>query len=93
MKMGKMSGMMMVGCGLMLVAVILLPVLGVKLGGVLPFLFVLACPLSHVLMMAFMGKGHDHSGHGIDEESKQNHSRLMGAVASPFSLPAPGTRK
>jgi hypothetical protein len=61
MKMGKHSLLMMAGCGVMLVGVFVLPLLGVRLGGVLPFLFALACPLSMVLMMGAMGKGHNHS--------------------------------
>jgi hypothetical protein len=92
MKMGKMSWTMMIGCGLMLVGVLLLPALGVKIGGVLPYLLVLACPLSHLLMMKFMGKGHDHSGHGTDEEPEHDHSRHVAAVASPVALPAPRER-
>ena len=63
MKMGKMSWIMMAGCALMLIGVFLLPALGVKLGGVVPLLIVLMCPLSHLLMMGMMSKSHDHEEH------------------------------
>jgi hypothetical protein len=69
MKMGKHSLLMMAGCGVMLVGVFVLPLLGIKLGGVLPILFALACPLSMVFMMGAMGKGHNHSGHSDSERA------------------------
>jgi hypothetical protein len=64
MKMGKHTLLMMAGCVVMLVGVFLLPRLGVRLGGVLPVLFALACPVSMVLMMGEMSKGHNHSQRG-----------------------------
>jgi hypothetical protein len=90
MKMGKMTVAMLIGCGLMLAGVILLPAFGVKLGGVLPYLLIAACPLSHVVMMAFMGKGHDHRGHG--EESSEAHDHSMHEQAGRAALPAPQDR-
>ena len=92
MKLNKMSVAMMIGCGLMLAGVLLLPALGVKLGSVLPYLLVLACPLSHVLMMPF-GKDHDHSGHGFSEEPEHDHSLHTGSAAAPIALPVPGERE
>jgi len=75
MKMGKHSWLMMVGCVVPLAGIILLPALGVKLGGVLPLLFILACPLSMIFMMGSIGGGHDHSGHGGhgSEEDQESH--------------------
>ena len=65
MKMGRHSWWMMTGCAVMMIGVFVLPLLGVKLGGVLPMLLALACPLSMVLMMGAMRGGHDHSGHCV----------------------------
>jgi hypothetical protein len=61
MRMAKHSWLMMAGCGMMLVGVFILPLLGVRLGGALPVLFALACPLSMLFMMGFMG--HNHASH------------------------------
>jgi hypothetical protein len=98
MKLGKHSLLMMAGCGLMVVGIVVLPLLGVKLGGVLPLLFVLACPLSMVLMMGSMSKGHDHSGHGA-EGSEEGHGAhcheetAPRAGLEPRALPAPRERE
>jgi hypothetical protein len=88
MKMGKHSWLMMAGCGVMLVGVFLLPLLGVRLGGVLPFLLALACPLSMVLMMGSMGRGHDHSGRAAPERVDVHQNQCHGDTAS-RTLPAP----
>ncbi len=87
MKMGKHGLLMMAGCGVMLVGVFLLPLLGVRLGGVLPILFALACPIGMVFMMRSMGGAHDHSGHGQEDHSNgaQCHEEQ-----TPRALPAPG---
>jgi hypothetical protein len=90
MKMGKMSWVMMAGCGAMLLAVFLLPALGVRLGGVLPVLMVLLCPLSHLLMMGAMGKGHDHGEHRR-ADARARAARLV-SPDSPIALPAPTER-
>ncbi len=90
MKMGKMSVAMLIGCGLMLAGVILLPAFGVKLGGILPYLLIAACPLSHVIMMAFMGKGHDHSGSGDEVTRAHDHSAHQ--ERGPAALPVPTDR-
>jgi hypothetical protein len=87
MKMGKHGLLMMAGCGVMLVGVFLLPLLGVRLGGVLPILFALACPLGMVLMMGSMGGIHGHSGHGRDDHDQD--APCHGEKA-PRALPAPG---
>ncbi len=55
----KRSWLMVVGCSLPLVAVLLLPLLGVSWGTVLVLLMLLVCPLMHLLGM--------HSGHGGHE--------------------------
>ncbi len=40
---------------------LVLPALGIGLGSILPFLLILLCPLSHLLMMRWgQGCGHDH---------------------------------
>ncbi len=85
MKMGKHSWLMMVGCAIPIVGIILLPLLGVKIGGVLPLLLILACPLSMMFMMG-SGKGHAHSGHGGNstEEESRCHEE-----ATPREAPAP----
>ena len=102
MRIGKHSLLMMAGCGLMVVGIVVLPLLGVTLGGVLPLLFILACPLSMVLMMGSMSKGHDHSGHraeGSAEGSEEGHGARCHeetaprAVLEPRALPAPHERE
>ena len=94
MKLGKHSLLMMAGCGLMVVGIVVLPLLGVKLSGVLPFLFVLACPLSMVLMMGSMSKGHDHSGRRAEGSEEGHGARCHEetaprAVLEPRALPVP----
>lgn len=90
--MGKHSWLMMAGCGVMLVGVFVLPLLGVRLGGVLPFLLALACPLSMVLMMGSMGRGHDHSGHAAPEREDVHQSQCHSEIP-PRVLPTPPERK
>ena len=58
MKMSKMTWIMIACCAVVLGAFVLLPALGVRLGGFAPLL-ILLCPLAHIGMMAFMG-GHKH---------------------------------
>ena len=53
------SWLMVIGCGLPLVAVFLLPLLGVSWGTALFFLMLLVCPLVH-----FLGMHGGHGGHG-----------------------------
>jgi hypothetical protein len=88
MKTGKHSLLMMAGCGAMLAGVFLLPLLGVKLGGVLPLLFALACPLSMVFMMGAMGKSHDHSRQGSADRAENGGAACHGKTA-PRAVPAP----
>jgi hypothetical protein len=78
MKMEKHSWLMMAGCGVMLVGVFILPMLGIRLGGVPRVLFALACPLSMIFMMGSMGGGHDHSGRSRSngENDHQGHCSL-----------------
>jgi len=52
---GKRSWLMIIGCSLPVVALVVLPLLGVSWGTALVFLLVLACPLMHLLGM--------HGGH------------------------------
>jgi hypothetical protein len=89
MKMKKHSLLMMAGCGVMLVGLVLLPLFGVKLSGVLPLLFALACPLSMVFMMGAMGKGHEHDkGDGETSHSEGCHEHST-PQSAPRALPAP----
>lgn len=55
--------MMLLSCGVPLAAFLLLPLLGIRLGGILSILLILVCPLSHLLMMVFMGKKQRHGPH------------------------------
>ena len=89
--MGKHTLLMMVGCGVMLVGLFILPRLGLQLGGVLPLLFALACPASMVLMMVGMGKGHDHSQHGASDPKATSEASCHDAP-QPRALPAPQDR-
>jgi hypothetical protein len=88
MKLGKHSLLMIAGCGVMLVGVVILPLLGVRLSGVLPLLFVLACPLSMVLMMGSMGGRHDHAGHA-EGGQEDDHGAHRHEERTPNALPAP----
>ena len=88
MKMGKHSWLMMAGCGVMLVGVFVLPLLGVRPGGVLPFLLALACPLSMVFMMGAMGKSHGHSG-GTARNGADVHDGQCHDTTAPRALPSP----
>jgi hypothetical protein len=54
----------MVLCVVGMGAFLVLPALGIALGSVLPFLLILLCPLSHILMMR-QGQGCGH-GHGSE---------------------------
>lgn len=92
MKMGKHSLLMMAGCGVMLIGVFILPLLGIKLGGALPVLLALACPLSMVLMMGSMGRGHDHSGHASSDREDDQRAPCHGETA-PRALPVPSDRE
>jgi hypothetical protein len=56
-------GMMLLSCGVPIAALLLLPLTGIRLSGTLSTLLILVCPLSHVLMMVFMGKEHGHGAH------------------------------
>ncbi|MFQ5846904.1 MAG: DUF2933 domain-containing protein [Candidatus Methylomirabilales bacterium] len=61
---GNRAWLMIIGCGLPLAAVLLLPLLGVSWGTALLFLVLLACPLMHLFGM--------HGGHHqpkVEEES------------------------
>ena len=91
MKMGKHSLLMMAGCGIMLVGVFILPMLGIKLGGVLPVLLALACPLSMLLMMGSMGRGHDHSGHDSTGRADAPQASCHGET-TPRALPSPSDK-
>ncbi len=52
-------------CVLGMGAFLILPALGIALGSILPFLLILLCPLSHILMMR-AGRG---CGHGNNSEA------------------------
>ena len=88
MKMAKHSLLMIAGCGVMLVGLFLLPALGVRLGGLLPIIFALACPLSMVFMMKSMGGAHNHGGYaqGDQEDDRGAHYHEEKA---PRALPVP----
>ncbi len=93
MKMGKHFWHMIVGCGLAAIGLVLLPVFNVKLGGVLSYLFLLACPLSMVAMMWSTGK-HSHTEHGEDGLRDSHHAHDNGKsealeAPTPGALPAP----
>lgn len=66
---GKRSWLMVIGCGLPLAAVLLLPLFGVSWGTALLFLAVLACPLMHLLGMH--GGHHRPQGDGAGSARKQ----------------------
>ncbi len=98
MKMGKHSLLMMAGCAVALVGVFLLPALGVKLGGVLPLLLVLACPLSMMFMMGSMGRNHDHAGHGAHDPEEADgaschQESALAQAPTPRALPAPAEKE
>jgi hypothetical protein len=90
---GKMLWIMLAGCAAVVAGVFLLPLVGIRLGTSLSTLLVLLCPLSHIVMMAFMGHGHQEHGHGRKTES------LEKPVAEPIEyqprplLPAPTERR
>ena len=88
MKMGKHGLLMMAGCGVMLVGLFLLPAFGVRLGGALPILFALACPLSMVFMIGSMNGKHGHEGHG-GSDREDDHSAPCHEEKVPRALPAP----
>ncbi len=52
-------------CVLGMGAFLVLPTLGIGLGSILPFLLILLCPLSHLLMM----RGEQGCGHGHGPET------------------------
>ena len=57
---------------------VVLAVLGVPLGALLPFAFVLVCPLMMVLMMRGMSGmhgGEDHTGHDCDHDPNRKVKR------------------
>ncbi len=64
---GKRSWLMIIGCTLPFAAILLLPLWGVSWGTALLFLFVLACPLMHLLGMH--GGHHGHHQPRTEEES------------------------
>lgn len=61
---GTRSWLMVIGCSLPIVAVLVLPMFGVSWGTALLFLFVLACPLMHLLGM--------HGGHREPRAEEQS---------------------
>lgn len=99
MKMEKMSWTMLAGCAVMLAAVLLLPLLGVRLGGAASLLIVLLCPLSHLLMMSALGKGRGHGQSRDTATGADGHPRGVGhsgehtaEASAPIALPAPRER-
>jgi hypothetical protein len=96
MKMGKHSWLMMIGCAIPIVGIVLLPLFGVKLGGILPLLFLMVCPLSMVFMMGAMGKGHNHSGHDDGHsEAEHEHFHSVNTVhdSEPMARTLPSTQE
>ncbi len=70
--------MCVVGMG----AVVILPMLGMSIGSLFGFLLILLCPLSHLLMMRGMHRGHGGHDHGATAGDKS----VVPAVQA--SLPA-----
>jgi hypothetical protein len=74
---------LMVLCVVGMGAFLVLPALGIGLGSVLPFLLILLCPLSHILMMRRgQGCGHDH-----DREASTPAHTPEQVTAEPAALP------
>jgi len=63
---------------------------GVKQGGLLSLLLVVLCPLSHVLMMSVMSKGHRGAGHRAPETGE--HTVHASAGTAPVGDSAAVTR-
>ncbi|AOY77764.1 DUF2933 domain-containing protein [Clostridium formicaceticum] len=72
---GKNHGILMLLCCLIpLVAILLLPRLGMELGPLgrlAPYAIFLICPIMHIGMMVFMMKGKKGSCHGDDSVEEQ----------------------
>ena len=63
-------------------AVVAITVFHVPVNSLVTVGLLLLCPLSHVLMMAFMGKGHDH-GMGVGQDHEHHASNVVDVSARP----------
>ena len=71
-------------CVLGMGAFFILPALGIALGSVLPFLLILLCPLSHLLMMRMgQGCGHNHDAEPSTPARKPNQVTAEQVAALP----------
>ena len=63
--------LMMMGCFAMLVAFMILPLTGIKIGNIGFILLLLACPVMHLFMMKSMHKDHKGSKAELKKNEKE----------------------
>jgi hypothetical protein len=78
--MSKKHLLIMIACCLVpLIAFGAVTLFRIPLNTVLIAVMVLACPLSHILMMKFMMNGHEHQGQGKKQEEAHHNHPLPGS--------------
>lgn len=84
----NMHWLMILGCMVPLAAIIILPALGINLGSSVWILFIVLCPLSHLLMMRGMNDhgNREMSGDHISEEVMLNEHRNSAGTQYPLLL-------